>query len=863
MGEVYRAVDTRLDREVAIKILPAEFSQNAQLKIRFEREAKAISGLTHPHICTLYDVGHDNGHDYLVLELLEGESLADRLAKGPLPIEQVLRIGAQIAEALEKAHRHGVVHRDLKPGNIMLTKSGAKLLDFGLAKTSSAAAASNTTTFAMNQPTEQRPLTQEGTIVGTFQYMAPEQLEGSAADARTDIFALGVVLYEMATGRRAFDGKSRASLIASILDRDPEPISAIQPLTPPSFERLVYTCMRKDPDERWQSAHDVAAELRWIAEGSDAAAARPILAKRKKRELVWIAAAILFALIAGALAYALLRQPRAAQQRELRAEIGAPPKSTFELLLDSAGSITVSPDGKWITFDALDEQGDRKLFLRPIDSIEARPLESYATYPFWSPDSRSLAFFSDGKLRRIDVAGGPATVICDASEPRGGTWNEDGTIVFNPHWREGLYRVSAQGGKPELLTKPDEKLGETTHRYPVFLPDGEHYLYLAGTHLDDEKSERNAIYIASLKSNGRKLLLRARSNVLHSAGHLLFVRGNFLLAQPFDSDDLELAGEPRQLAKDVYYEPGFFRGAFGASDDGLIVFGRSSASLLASLRWRTRDGKDEPLPGEPVLWRYLRISPDQRSAVAEIGDPADLWIHDLARGVRRRLTSAPLNDVGATFSPDGRTIAYASDRNVVFEMFLCPADGSGTGTPLMAVPNTHVVPDVFSRDGRLLIYGSASIDYVRSDIWALPMTGSDRKPFALVATSFAESHASISPDNRWLAFVSNDSGRDEIYVMPLRPGAARQQISTAGADRRRAMWSADGKELFYVQRDGTVMAVALTANASGETLEASAPQPLFRIQALADVDVARDGRFLVTVRDPSASPALTLITGWK
>jgi eukaryotic-like serine/threonine-protein kinase len=862
MGEVYRAVDTRLERHVAIKVLPAEFSKNAQLRLRFEREAKAISGLAHPHICTLYDVGNENGRDYLVLELLEGESLADRLSRGALPLEQVVRIGAQIADALDKAHKSGIVHRDLKPGNVMLTKSGAKLLDFGLAKSAPAAVAADATTFAVQEETQQRPLTQEGAIVGTFQYMAPEQLEGRAADARTDIFALGALLYEMATGKRAFDGKSRASVIATILDRDPAPISTIQPMTPPAFERLVQNCLRKDPDERWQSAHDVAAELKWIAEGgSGVSVAPPLLARRKRREHAWIAAAVLFALLAVLLGAALLRRAPAARP-EVRAQITPPPGQQFDILLDSVGSVSISPDGKWITFDAIDDTGGRKLWLRAIDSLEAKPLDvDGAQYPFWSPDSRSLAYFAQGKLRRIDVAGGPSTAICDVVEARGGAWGEDGTIVFSPHWRGPLSRVSAAGSTPVPLTALDEKQSETTHRYPVLLPDGEHYLYLAGTHLADAKSELNAVYYASLKTKERRLLLRARSNVVYAAGHLLYLRDQFLIAQPFDPDKGDLTGEPRQLADGVYYESGFFRGVFAAANDGTLVFAPSGASLLSRLEWRDRTGKASEIAGEPALWRSISLSPDGRYVAAEIDDPADIWIHDLVRGTRSRLTSHPLNEVAPLWSPDGRTIVYASDRDVVFDIFERSADGSGEERALLTGPQLKIATS-WTPDGRTLIIERAPLVNAPSgDVMAIPY-GAGGKPVPVLASRFAECCGVVSPDGRWLAVISDESGRPELYVMPMgRPGP-RQQVSTGGADWRRMMWRGDGKELFYLQRDGSLLAVDVQA--SGDAFEASAPKPLFRIARLENVDATRDGqRFIVSTRAQGGTPALTLVTGWN
>jgi serine/threonine protein kinase len=459
MGEVWRGRDTRLDRSVAIKILPAEFAQNAQFKQRFEREAKTISQLSHPNICTLYDVGEN----YLVMELLDGESLAEKLAKGPLPLEQVLRYGVQIADALDKAHRAGIVHRDLKPGNIMITKSGAKLLDFGLAKVGAS--------IDLDGPTQHKPLTQEGAIVGTFQYMAPEQLEGEEADARTDIFAFGAVLYEMATGQRAFEGKTKTSLIASIVTAQPKPMSQVQPLTPPALEHVVRKCLAKDRDDRWQSAHDIAEELRWISEaGSQAGVATSLTLRRKTRErIAWIAALVLTALVAAAFG---LRRPRPIPV--ITSSITAPLHAPFEFI----GQATLSPDATSIAFVGFGKSGT-SLCIRPMDKNEPRQLAGTqgALAPFWSPDGKSLGFFADGKLKRIAVAGGPARVISVAEGPfPGGTWNKHDVIVFSAEGSGPLYRVDAAGGKPQALTKLSPE--EEAHRWPAFLPDDEHIIFL-------------------------------------------------------------------------------------------------------------------------------------------------------------------------------------------------------------------------------------------------------------------------------------------------------------------------------------------------------------------------------------------------
>ncbi|HEV2113141.1 MAG TPA: protein kinase, partial [Terriglobales bacterium] len=475
MGEVYRARDTRLGRDVAIKVLPEQLSGNPGFQERFEREAKAISSLNHPNICTLYDVGRSGGTEYLVLELVEGESLAERLTRGPLPVEQAMAYGIQIAEALEAAHKKGVLHRDLKPGNIMVTKSGLKLLDFGLAKPMAVANMASSAMNAMTASQESKPLTAEGTIVGTFQYISPEQLEGHEADARSDIFALGCVLYEMAAGRRAFSGKTQASIVASILASEPPAISSVQPLTPPAFERTVKLCLAKDPEERWQTAHDVKLQLKWVSEGgSQAGVAAPVVAQRKvKQRVAWMAAAGALALATGFAAAFFLQSGNRGQA--LQASLLPPKDLHFE-----PTEIALAPDGSRMTFVATAKDGNGSLWVRPLDSLVAQQLAGTdgAHYPFWSPDGKTIGFFAGGKLKKIDASGGPVVALADAESGRGGTWNREGTIIFSPKASgDGLYEVSSAGGVVTEIQQLDKGRGEDEFRWPFFMPDGRHYAF--------------------------------------------------------------------------------------------------------------------------------------------------------------------------------------------------------------------------------------------------------------------------------------------------------------------------------------------------------------------------------------------------
>jgi hypothetical protein len=537
MGEVYRAHDPRLGRDVAIKVLPPHLAATPEIRARFEREARTISQLNHPHICTLHDVGHQEGVDYLVMELLEGETLAHRLERGPLPVAEVLTLGVQIADALDRAHRAGVVHRDLKPGNLFLTKGGAKLMDFGLARAQGLAPVAGALT---ESPTVSRPLTAEGTIVGTFQYMAPEQLEGKEADARADVWALGCVLYEMATGKRAFEGDSQASLIAAIMDREPPAITVLKPMSPPALEHLVRRCLAKDPGERWQSARDVMHELQWIAEvGSQAGVPAPVAKRRRRRErLAWgLTVAVVGVAIVALLALWWTRRPPAAAFA--RFAVTAPAGGT---IATDAVQVAISPDGRRLVFAIRDSAGTGRLWIRPLDSFSAQPLPGTenAFWPFWSPDSRFIAFFAEGKLQKVAVGGGPPQVVCDAPDGRGGSWSKDGVIVFAPLAMGPLLRVSADGGEVAEVARPDSMGHETGLRSPCFLPDGRHFLYVG---LPRRQADFD-VYLGTLGSKEHRRIMAAGSAPVYAEpGYLLFAHGGRLVAQRFDRFGSRPAGK--------------------------------------------------------------------------------------------------------------------------------------------------------------------------------------------------------------------------------------------------------------------------------------------------------------------------------
>jgi Tol biopolymer transport system component len=884
MGEVYKAKDTRLERTVAVKVLPQHLSSSEEMRQRFEREAKTISQLSHPHICALYDVGSHEGTEYLVMEYLEGDTLAGRLAKGALPLEQTFKSGIEIADALDKAHRQGIVHRDLKPGNVMLTKSGVKLLDFGLAKVfeqpldaagREQAAAKQHPMAKLSQtaiPTVMGSpnLTQEGTILGTFQYMAPEQLEGKEADARTDIFAFGAVLYEMATGRKAFEGKSQASLISAIMSSEPAPISTVQPMCPPALDRVVKMCLAKDPEDRWQSAGDVGKELKWIAEGSQAGVPAPVTARRKKRErLAWgMTTLILLLALAAAIGAAIRYAHRAAAlSRPMRASIVLPEKTALR-------GVAVSPDGRRLAFVAREASGNNLLWIRPLDSLAAQPLPGTEnpSFPFWSPDSRFIGFFADGKLKKIDASGGPPQTLCDVPISRGGTWNREGVILFAPI-ASPVYRVSAAGGLATPVTRFDTSRGEITHRWPFFLPDGRHFLYLVAVFGSGGQQEKMGIYAGSLDSKEEKLLLHANSNVAYvpsfaraSEGYLLFFRDGSLLAQPFDAAGLRITGDPFPVAEQIQYFPQTYLALFSVSEDGLLLYQPRSASAGSRLVWFDRNGKEIGSLGTPGNQANPRISPDGKRVALDITDSktgnTDIWIYESSRGIATRFTFDPAEDTTPIWSPDGSRIVWGSNRKGSGQD-LYQKDSSGAGSEeALFQSGSGKVPTDWASDGRFILHRAT--DPNTRGLWVLPLTG-DRKPIPFVKTT--SDTGQFSSDRRWVAYSSNESGKWEVFVVPFSGPGGPWQVSTAGGSEPR--WRRDGKELFYLAPDGKLMVVEVKPASAFEAGEA---KPLFQTRRrehvsstdLFSYDVSADGhRFLVNtdVGEVSSSP-LTVVLNW-
>ena len=848
MGEVYRARDTRLERSVAIKILPAQFSSDPVHKQRFEREAKTISHLNHPHICVLHDIGHQDGIDYLVMECVEGETLAKRLEKGPLPLEQVLKLGAQIADALDKAHGSGVVHRDLKPGNIMLMGSGAKLLDFGLAKP--VAPLSSLATLTATK--QELPVTEQGTIVGTFQYMSPEQVEGKELDGRSDIFSLGTLLYEMLTGKRAFEGKSQFSVASAILEKEPAPISAIKPMTPPALDHAVRRCLAKDREERWQNARDLARELDWISEEKQGTKV-PQSVPRRREAVAWGLAALSIALLLW-FGHAGLPSARSPERQHLRLSLLPPPSTSFVPY-----NFAISPDGQRLAFVAAAQDGRTALWIRSLAAGAAQQVTGTegAKYPFWSPDNRQVGFFGGGKLKSVDPSGGAVQIICDAPDGLGGTWNDHGTIVFaatslNRSSRivPALMKVPASGGEPQPAIKTSGSNAATL--WPSFLPDSDHFLY----------SEGKGIYVGSLNSMGSKMLTSEvggnTSNTQFASRRLFYVRDRSLMAQPLDLDRLQTTGPPEPVAQqELEQHPGFSRAGFSVSDNGVVVF-QSASDSVTRLSWFDRAGKElDELPTigyrDPALSRdgtLLAVSSDD-----ERNGKHYIRIYDFARGTSTRASEGGTEEF-PVLSPDGRSVAYVDNGGEDSpHIYTVATDGSGKPEPL--VKSNTLVPNDWSPDGRYLVYMNFQNGPPELEFYDF------RKRSHSAYAGGAE--AQFSPDGKWVAFTGPTSASyqdSDVFVMQFPEPRGRIQISNQGGAQAR--WRADGKELFYISADKKLMAVSI--DTSQGKLVAGVSHALFQTRIIAprivlfQYAVAPDGkRFLINSLPSVGATPLTVL----
>ena len=840
MGEVWRARDTRLDRNVAIKIMADAFARDAEFQRRFDREARTISQLSHPNICTLHDVGDG----YIVMELLSGETLADRIARGPLPLADVLRIGTEIASALAAAHKQGVIHRDLKPANVMLTKSGAKLLDFGLAKDA-------VVDVGPYDATRQHAVTARGTIIGTCQYMAPEQLEGGAADSRADIFALGALLYEMATAKRAFEGKTRTSLIAAIVAGQPRPIQEFQPLMPAALDHVIALCLAKDPDDRWQNAGDVAKELQWIAAGHAESG-------RQKPRRVWIPWAIAALAVLTLIGILLTK-------REARP--AAPMQFTSIVPGGQAISMSVlSPDAQAIAFVAKDKNGQSLLWIRRLDSTTGQPLAGTddPKFPFWSPDSRYLAFFSQGKLKKISVTGGKPEELCTARNGRGGSWNHAGVIIVSNAGAGPLDRLPASGGTPVPVTRLDAARGESSHRFPLFLSDDRHFLFLVTSFGTNRDASKLGIYVGSLDSPEQKMLVPAQSNVAYANGYLLFARNQTLYAQKFDEKHLTVEGDPIPLVEGIRFWPSVAWSDFTANASTLVyqVGGSVRSTQFA---WFDRKGKEIRRLPDRGEFANPRLSPRGDKLLFDAVDPLsgniDVWMASTTGPARQRLTFEVGNDSEAIWSPDARSIGFTTYENAM--QVIARKVIGGNGEIVYRVPGTSL--------GSLDMTDDAIIfrEHARASDWDIKMikTGS-ATPINLFATAAAETDARCSPNRKWIAYVSNESGRAEVYLSAFPQPGVKWQVSTGGGTEPR--WRADSGELLFFDAAKQLISVSVK---SGSVPDIGPPQVLFRASPtelisgtdLWTYDVSPDAQtVLINVDDAGAADVpLIFSVGWQ
>jgi len=864
MGQVYRARDTRLNRVVAIKVLLPDIDPGFEQSRRFEREAQAIAALNHPHICAVHDVGNENGTPYLVMEYLEGETLAARLSRGPLPLSQALRCAAEISDALDKAHLAGVVHRDVKPSNIVFTPGGAKLLDFGIAKRMAVAGIESSDTF-----TTSSHLTQHGAVVGTLQYMAPEQVRGEEADARTDIFAFGAVLYEMVSGVKAFKAQTPTDLMVAILEHEPPRMTTLQRHVPAALERIVRVCLEKDPSDRWQSARDVTLQLRDVA-------AAPVIpeARAVSTRPWWILPALGLVGLVLLTAAASIYRPRPAEPPDLEFTIAPPQNSLSRMQLDPF--TTVSPDGRQVAYTVRTENRPTQLWVQSLNSPDPRMLPGTdgGYIPFWSPDSTQVGFFTtDGELKAVTLADGSIRLLCKVADPLGGTWNRDGTVLFSTAATSiytdtsvptsGLHRISQTGGTPTLV-KTAYKSGTDSRRpisrtygaregWPRFLPDGRHFLFLdRGT---------MTIQIGTLESSETTSLLPSDSQAIYARGHLLFVREGTLMAQQFDVEKLELRGEAFRVAENVRFDAVLGGAVFSASDGGALAYSQGSA--LGSTRQTWLDGAGRPSADLPSVMLSpqggIRLSPDDdRIAQARLlpGQLSDIWVVGLARGQGRPVTLGPAAETNPVWSPNGVHLVYASNENGVFDLYKIAA--SGSGAPEVVYKSAYdKFPLDWSMDGRFIAFMERN-PKTRADILVLDLKQKG-DPLSAASTEATEDQARFSYDGKWLAYRSNESGRTEIYVKPMAGGDPIQVSSDGG---RVPFWRHDSQRLFFVSMNNSLMAVDLGTD---KGFRDSVPTQVFRLPATTCPtcnSLTKDGRFLLSSGEWAFQSPMRIRTNW-
>ncbi len=863
MGEVYRALDPKLKREVAIKVLPESLARDEDALARFEREALAVAALSHPNILSIFDFGTDHGISYAVMELLEGETLRLKLVAGALAPRKAADYGAQIARGLAAAHEKGIIHRDLKPENLFVGRDGhVKILDFGLARQIAPLGGPGDT----KSPTLARS-TEPGVILGTMAYMSPEQVRGLPADHRADIFTFGCVLYEMLSGRRPFSGSSAVETMHAIARDEPAELPAAVREAAGGLERVVRTCLAKEPGERWQSAADLARELSWLGEGRRRDASPPPASRHfRARWLPWGIAG----LAAAAGISVALFSPRSfgpgGGEPVIRFSVPPPEKAVFERNVLGV-SFAPSPDGRRIAFLAA-SGGPAVLWLWSVSDAAATRLADTdgAISPFWAPDGLFVAFFADGKLKKVAVSGGPAQVVCAAPFGQDGTWNAHGVILFS-QWSgegQGIYRVSANGGTAARLDLVDGAAAGTARAWPAFLPDGSHFLYMTGVFRGLIEDHR--VCVGELGSREAACLMQSDSRAEYAPpGRLLFVRKGTLLTQSFDAGKRRLSGPPASIADRMSVFAPTGGADFAASADGQMLVYRQGAPK-SRLVWLDRSGRQLGSVGEPGYFGLVRISPDERRLAADVEDPAtggrDIWLYDLVAGLGSRLTFDPVDAGWPVWSPEGSRLAFGSGGKGPPDIYLKELGGPMAETLVLAAPGSQVLSD-WTRDGRLIAY----VDYSPSrtpqrQVWLLPMTG-ERKPVPLVGSRYSDYDPRFSPDSRFVAFVSEESGQAEVYATTVDRSEGKQRVSPAGGSL--PCWSKDGSELFFVSADNVLMTAPVSLERG---LRFSAPKPLFSLPPFpfrADYDVSRDGqRFLVNLgQERSRQPALTAIHNWQ
>jgi len=869
MGEVYLARDTQLGRDVAVKVLPSTYADDKERLQRFEQEACAASALNHPNILSIYDVGTHEGAPYVVSELLEGQTLRQRLNGTELPLRKTIDYARKIAHGLAAAHEKGIVHRDLKPDNLFITNDGrVKILDFGLAKLTGAG---NTELSQTSIPTR-RVDTDPGKVMGTVGYMSPEQVKGRAVDHRSDIFSFGAIFYEMLSGRRAFQGESAGETMSAILKEEPPDVSETNQRISPALERLVHHCLEKNPEERFHSASDLAFALEALS-GSSSGATRTQTAMvsattqrwiRRHAVAGWIVAASV--LLLAALAFIFLyfrRAPTAEPTEATRFTIPLPEKAV------TIGPPVISPDGRRLVFRLTTEDGKEFLWMRPLASLDAQPLAGTESgiQPFWSPDGRSIAFFSRGKLKRLDLSAGAPQTLCDAPSNVSGTWSTSGWILFSRGVADGLYRVPATGGTPERVTQVDASRNELEHTWPVFLPDGRHFLYLAR----NAQPENSAIYVGSTDSKETKRLLQAHSSAEYAPGYVLFVRENTLVAQGFDIARLEMKGDGLPIAEQVPRNPQNGRAMFSVSENGVLAL-RTGGLVQNELIWFDRAGKQLGEVTPPGSYSSPSFSADDKRVAVRRADPqsnnADIWLIDLERGVPIRFTTDPGVDNFPAWAPEGSRIAFVSTRNGLTSIYQKSSNGAGAEEAVITSAEPKYNPQ-WSPDGRYILYSQTNAP-TNVDLLLLPLSG-ERKPQPFLQTSFIEGQARFSPDGRWVAYISNETGQFEVYVQSFPVTSGKVPISSGGGSQPH--WRGDGRELYYYTPDRKLMAVEV--NGEGSTFKVGVPRPLFNIRVVgAGIDQgfpgngyyapARDGkRFLVTTSPESPErQQINIILNW-